>query len=128
MAEKAYVAIRTRLILLDIRPNDPIERRHVAQELRHRPKPRCRKPFREAGSRSSGCHLLQARNLRDRCREHRRPRRHFQIRALLEPLAARRAAERAPRSTRADLDDLATRTETLRMSAHWTEPSSCAGT
>ena len=31
MAEKAYVAIRDRLILLDIRPNDPIDDGALAQ-------------------------------------------------------------------------------------------------
>jgi DNA-binding GntR family transcriptional regulator len=35
------------------------------------------------------------------------------IRAQLEPLAARRAAERAPRATRAELDELASRIEAL---------------
>jgi DNA-binding GntR family transcriptional regulator len=35
------------------------------------------------------------------------------IRVQLEPLAARRAAERAPRPTRAELDELASRTEEL---------------
>ena len=36
-----------------------------------------------------------------------------EIRAQLEPLAARRAAERASRATRAELADLASKTETL---------------
>jgi DNA-binding GntR family transcriptional regulator len=36
-----------------------------------------------------------------------------EIRVQLEPLAARRAAERAPRMTRAELDELASRIEVL---------------
>jgi DNA-binding GntR family transcriptional regulator len=36
-----------------------------------------------------------------------------EIRVQLEPLAARRAAERAPRTTRSELDELASRVETL---------------
>ena len=36
-----------------------------------------------------------------------------EIRVQLEPLAARRAAERATRATRAELDELASRVEAL---------------
>src|SRR6478609_7756401 len=113
MADRAYAVIMDRLIMLDIRPNDPIDDGALAQELGIG-----RTPVREAlkrletdrlvvayarrGTFATGVDIADLAGISE-------------IRAQLEPLAARRAAERAPRSTRADLDDLATRTETLNV-------------
>src|SRR5215211_3063807 len=111
LADKAYVAIRDRLIMLDIRPGDPIDDDELAKDLGVG-----RTPVREALKRLEGDRLVVS-----------YPRRgtfatgmdisdlaHIsEIRAQLEPLAARRAAERAPRATRAELDELASRVEAL---------------
>src|SRR5919206_4669871 len=107
LADRAYVAIRDRLIMLDIRPGDPIDDDELAKALGVG-----RTPVREALKRLEGDRLVVS-----------YPRRgtfatgmdisdlaHISdIRAQLEPLAARRAAERAPRPTRTELDDLASR-------------------
>ena len=111
LADKAYVAIRDRLIMLDIRPGEPIDDGELARELGVG-----RTPVREALKRLEGDRLVVS-----------FPRRgtfatgmdiadlaHISdIRAQLEPLAARRAAERASRSARAELGELASRTEDL---------------
>jgi DNA-binding GntR family transcriptional regulator len=105
LAERAYVAIRDRLIMLDIRPSEPIDDDELAQALGVG-----RTPVREALKRLEGDRLVVS-----------FPRRgtfatgmditdlaHIsEIRAQLEPLAARRAAERAPRTVRAELAELA---------------------
>jgi DNA-binding GntR family transcriptional regulator len=111
LADRAYVAIRDRLIMLDIRPGDPIDDDELAKELGVG-----RTPVREALKRLEGDRLVVS-----------YPRRgtfatgmdisdlaHIsEIRAQLEPLAARRAAERAVRTAHADLEDLAARIQQL---------------
>lgn len=111
LADKAYVAIRDRLIMLGIRPGEPIDDGELARELDVG-----RTPVREALKRLEGDRLVVS-----------FPRRgtfatgmdiadlaHISdIRAQLEPLAARRAAERASRLVRAELGELASQTEEL---------------
>jgi DNA-binding GntR family transcriptional regulator len=113
LAERAYVAIRDKLIMLDIRPSEPIDDDALARALGVG-----RTPVREALKRLEGDRLVVS-----------FPRRgtfatgmditdlaHIsEIRAQLEPLAARRAAERAPREVRADLDELATQIKDLSV-------------
>ena len=111
MADRAYAVIRDRLIMLDIRPNDPLDDRALAQELGVG-----RTPVREAlnrlvlerlvvtyprrGTFATGVDIADLAGISE-------------IRAQLEPLAARRAAEHASRATRAELADLASRTAAL---------------
>jgi DNA-binding GntR family transcriptional regulator len=111
LADRAYLAIRDQLILLDIRPGDPIDDDELARSLGMG-----RTPVREALKRLEGDRLVVS-----------FPRRgtfatgmdiadlaHIsEIRLQLEPLAARRAAERAPLATRAELEELASRIEDL---------------
>ena len=111
LADKAYVAIRDRLIMLDIRPGDPIDDDELAKDLGVG-----RTPVREALKRLEGDRLVVS-----------YPRRgtfatgmdisdlaHISdIRAQLEPLAARRAAERTVRTAHAELEDLAARIQHL---------------
>ena len=115
MADRAYAVIRDRLIMLDIRPNDPLDDRALAQELGVG-----RTPVREAlnrlvlerlvvtyprrGTFATGVDIADLAGISE-------------IRAQLEPLAARRAAEHASRATRAELTDLASRTATLDVGA-----------
>ncbi|TKV56865.1 GntR family transcriptional regulator [Nakamurella flava] len=105
MADRAYQTITDRLIMLDIRPGDPIDDTALAQDLGIG-----RTPVREAlkrlevdrlvvayprrGTFATGVDIADLAGISD-------------IRAQLEPLAARRAAERAPRSVRAELTELA---------------------
>ena len=111
LADRAYLAIRDQLILLGIRPGEPIDDERLAESLGVG-----RTPVREALKRLEGDRLVVA-----------YPRRgtfatdleiadlaHVsEIRVQLEPLAARRAAERATRTTRDELRELASRTEEL---------------
>src|ERR687890_274605 len=111
LADRAYAAIRDRLIMLDIRPGDPIDDDQLAKDLGVG-----RTPVREALKRLEGDRLVVS-----------YPRRgtfatgmdisdlaHISdIRAQLEPLAARRAAERTVRTAHAELEDLAARIEHL---------------
>ncbi len=111
LADKAYVAIRDRLIMLVIRPGDPIDDDALAADLGVG-----RTPVREALKRLEGDRLVVS-----------YPRRgtfatgmdisdlaHIsEIRAQLEPLAARRAAERAIRMAPGELEELADRIEQL---------------
>src|SRR3954469_17138245 len=111
LADRAYVAIRDRLIMLDIRPGDPIDDDELAKELGVG-----RTPVREALKRLEGDRLVVS-----------YPRRgtfatgmdisdltHIsEIRAQLEPLAARRAAERVVRTAHAELEELASRIQQL---------------
>jgi DNA-binding GntR family transcriptional regulator len=111
LADKAYGAIRDRLIMLDIRPGEPIDDDQLGKDLGVG-----RTPVREALKRLEGDRLVVA-----------YPRRgtfatgmdisdlaHIsEIRAQLEPLAARRAAERAARTVQAELQDLAAHIEQL---------------
>lgn len=109
LADRAYLAVRDQLIMLDIQPGEPIDDDELAKALGVG-----RTPVREALKRLEGDRLVVS-----------FPRRgtfatgmdiadlaHIsEIRVQLEPLAARRAAERAPRSTRTELDELASRIE-----------------
>jgi DNA-binding GntR family transcriptional regulator len=111
LADRAYVAIRDRLIMLDIRPGDPIDDDELSKALGVG-----RTPVREALKRLEGDRLVVS-----------YPRRgtfatgmdisdlaHISdIRAQLEPLAARRAAERAVRGGQVDLEELAAHIEEL---------------
>jgi DNA-binding GntR family transcriptional regulator len=111
LAERAYVAIRDRLIMLDIRPGEPIDDDELARDLDVG-----RTPVREALKRLESDRLVVS-----------YPRRgtfatgmdisdlaHIsEIRAQLEPLAARRAAERAARTAPAELEALAASIERL---------------
>jgi DNA-binding GntR family transcriptional regulator len=111
LADKAYIAIRDQLIMLVIRPSEPIDDDVLAKSLGMG-----RTPVREALKRLEGDRLVVS-----------YPRRgtfatgmdiadlaHIsEIRVQLEPLAARRAAERAPRTTRTELGELASRIEAL---------------
>ncbi|CCH77408.1 Transcriptional regulator, GntR family [Nostocoides japonicum T1-X7] len=107
LAERAYLTLRDRLITLQIRPGEPIDDVKVAGELQVG-----RTPVREALKRLEDDRLVVA-----------YPRRGTfatvvditdlasinDIRAQLEPLAARRAAERATSAQRAELQDLVDR-------------------
>src|SRR6478672_7739886 len=111
MADRAYAVISDRLIMLDIRPNEPLDDRALAHELGVG-----RTPVREAlnrlvlerlvvtyprrGTFATGVDIADLASISE-------------IRAQLEPLAARRAAEHASRATRAELADLASRTAAL---------------
>jgi DNA-binding GntR family transcriptional regulator len=113
LADRAYVAIRDRLIMLDIRPGDPIDDDELSRALGVG-----RTPVREALKRLEGDRLVVS-----------YPRRgtfatgmdisdlaHIsEIRAQLEPLAARRAAERAVRGGQAELEELAAHIEQLQV-------------
>jgi len=109
LADRAYLALRDRLITLQIRPGEPIDDGQVARELEVG-----RTPVREALKRLEDDRLVIA-----------YPRRgtfatsvditdlaHInEIRLQLEPLAARRAAERATAVQRAELRELIARIE-----------------
>ena len=111
LADRAYLAIRDQLIMLDIQPGEPIDDDQLAKTLGVG-----RTPVREALKRLEGDRLVVS-----------YPRRGTfatgmdiadlayisEIRLQLEPLAARRAAERAPRTTRGELDELAVRVEAV---------------
>jgi DNA-binding GntR family transcriptional regulator len=114
LADRAYAAIKDRLIMLDIHPGDAIDDDALAGDLGVG-----RTPVREALKRLEGDRLVVS-----------YPRRGTfatrvdisdladisEIRAQLEPLAARRAAERAGRPARAELTELAARIEQLKVS------------
>src|SRR3954449_13096121 len=105
LADRAYVAIRDRLIMLDIRPGDPIDDDQLAKDLGVG-----RTPVREAlkrlevdrlvvsysrrGTFATGMDISDLAHISE-------------IRAQLEPLAAPRAAERSARSVPTELDELA---------------------
>jgi DNA-binding GntR family transcriptional regulator len=111
LADRAYRAIRDRLIMLDIQPGEPIDDDELARSLGVG-----RTPVREALKRLEGDRLVVS-----------FPRRgtfatgmdiadlaHIsEIRVQLEPLAARRAAERVSHASRAELEELAARVEAL---------------
>src|SRR5215218_11497761 len=111
LADKAYVAIRDRLIMLAIRPGDPIDDDALAQDLGVG-----RTPVREALKRLEGDRLVVSYSRRGTfatgmdlsALAH-----ISEIRAQLEPLAARRAAERAARTVQAELQGLAANIEQL---------------
>ena len=111
LADRAYVAIQDRLIMLDIRPNEAIVESDLAAQLGVG-----RTPVREAlkrleadrlvvsfprrGTFATGVDVADLRHI-------------SQIRVHLEPVAARTAAETASAAVRAELLDLADRTEAL---------------
>ena len=113
LADRAYLAVRDQLIILDIRPGEPIDDDQLAKSLGVG-----RTPVREALKRLEGDRLVVS-----------YPRRgtfatgmdiadlaHVsEIRVQLEPRAARRAAERAPRAVRAELEALASEVEALKI-------------
>jgi DNA-binding GntR family transcriptional regulator len=115
LADRAYVAIRDQLIMLEIRPGEPIDDDELARSLGVG-----RTPVREALKRLEGDRLVVT-----------YPRRgtfatgmditdlaHIsEIRVQLEPLAARRAAERAPRELRAELERMAGQIQDLDVGA-----------
>jgi DNA-binding GntR family transcriptional regulator len=105
LADRAYEGIRDRLVMLDIRPGDPLNDDVLAQELGTG-----RTPVREALKRLESDRLVVAYprrgtfatavNITDLA--------HIsEIRAQLEPLAASRAARNASAAGRARLSDLA---------------------
>ena len=111
LADKAYVAIRDRLIMLAIRPGDPIDDDALARDLGVG-----RTPVREAlkrlevdrlvvsyprrGTFATGMDISDLAHISE-------------IRAQLEPLAARRAAERSARTAPTELEQLAEHIEQL---------------
>lgn len=116
LAEQAYRELRDRLIMLDIRPGDPINDGQLATELGVG-----RTPVREALKRLETDHLVIS-----------YPRRGTfativditeladvsELRQLLEPLAARKAARNAGPALRAELNSVA---RTIEKLAHATE-------
>jgi DNA-binding GntR family transcriptional regulator len=111
LAEQAYRTIRDRLIMLDIAPGEPINEGRLAEELGFG-----RTPVREALKRLETDHLVAS-----------FPRRGTfattvditelaaisEVRQLLEPLAARKAALNTSEPLRADLREVAEALETL---------------
>lgn len=111
LAEQAYRTIRDRLIMLDIAPGEPINEGRLAEELGFG-----RTPVREALKRLETDHLVAS-----------FPRRGTfattvditelaaisEVRQLLEPLAARKAALNTNESIRADLREVAEGLATL---------------
>jgi len=111
LADRAYVAIRDKLIMLDIRPNAAIAESELATQLGVG-----RTPVREAlkrleadrlvmsfprrGTFATGVDVADLRHI-------------SQIRVHLEPVAARTAAEQASPAVRAELLELADRIEAL---------------
>jgi DNA-binding GntR family transcriptional regulator len=111
LADRAYLAIRDQLIMLDIQPGEPLDDDQLAKSLGMG-----RTPVREALKRLEGDRLVVSyarrgtfatgMDIADLA--------HIsEIRVQLEPLAARRAAERAPRATRTELGELASQIEAL---------------
>jgi DNA-binding GntR family transcriptional regulator len=114
LAEQAYRELRDRLIMLEIRPGDPINDGQLATELGVG-----RTPVREALKRLETDHLVIS-----------YPRRGTfativditeladvsELRQLLEPLAARKAARNASPAMRAELDSVARTIEELARS------------
>jgi DNA-binding GntR family transcriptional regulator len=105
LAERAYVAIRDQLIMLDLRPGEPIDddelakalgvgRTPVREALKRLEVDRLVVSFPRRGTFATGMDISDLAHISE-------------IRAQLEPLAARRAAERATRTDRAELADLA---------------------
>lgn len=111
LADRAYLAIRDRLIMLEIPPGEPIDddelaaslgvgRTPVREALKRLEVDRLVVSFPRRGTFTTGTDIADLAHISE-------------IRVQLEPLAAGRAAERAPRSTRTELDRLASATEAL---------------
>jgi DNA-binding GntR family transcriptional regulator len=105
LADKAYVAIRDRLIMLVIRPGDPIDddalagdlgvgRTPVREALKRLEVDRLVVSYPRRGTFATGMDISDLAHISE-------------IRVQLEPLAARRAAERSTRSAPTELDELA---------------------
>ncbi len=111
LAERAYVAIRDQLIMLDIRPGEPIDddglaralgvgRTPVREALKRLEVDRLVVSFPRRGTFATGMDISDLAHISE-------------IRVQLEPLAARRAAERATRGERAELAELAVRIQEM---------------
>ena len=111
LADRAYLAIRDQLIMLDIRPGEPINddalakslgvgRTPVREALKRLERDRLVMSFPRRGTFATGMDIADLAHISE-------------IRAQLEPLAARRAAERASGTTRTVLGELAAQIETL---------------
>ena len=111
LAERAYVAIRDQLIMLDLRPGEPIDddelakalgvgRTPVREALKRLEVDRLVVSFPRRGTFATGMDITDLAHISE-------------IRLQLEPLAARRAAERATRTERAELTELAVRIQEM---------------
>ena len=111
LADKAYLAIRDQLIMLEIEPGEPIDddllakslgmgRTPVREALKRLESDRLVVSYSRRGTFATGMDIADLAHVSE-------------IRVQLEPLAARRAAERAPRATRTELDELAARVEAI---------------
>src|SRR5690242_20153948 len=107
LADKAYLAIRDQLIMLEIEPGEPIDddllakslgmgRTPVREALKRLESDRLVVSYSRRGTFATGMDIADLAHVSE-------------IRVQLEPLAARRAAERAPRATRTELGELASR-------------------
>ncbi len=115
LADRAYVAIRDQLIMLEIRPNEPIDddalarslgvgRTPVREALKRLEVDRLVVSFPRRGTFATGMDITDLAHISE-------------IRVQLEPLAARRAAERAVRETRLELADMAAEIAALDVGA-----------
>jgi DNA-binding GntR family transcriptional regulator len=111
LADKAYLAIRDKLIMLEISPGEPIDddllakslgmgRTPVREALKRLESDRLVVSYSRRGTFATGMDIADLAHVSE-------------IRVQLEPLAARRAAERAPRATRTELADLAARVQEI---------------
>jgi DNA-binding GntR family transcriptional regulator len=111
LAERAYLAIQDRLIMLDIRPGEPIDdydlatvldmgRTPVREALKRLEVDRLVVSFPRRGTFATGVDISDLAHISE-------------IRAQLEPLAARRAADHATRTDRAELAELADRIQAM---------------
>jgi DNA-binding GntR family transcriptional regulator len=114
LADRAYIAIRDQLIMLEIRPNAPIDddalasslgvgRTPVREALKRLESDRLVVSYPRRGTFATGMDITDLAHISE-------------IRVQLEPLAARRAAERALREVRAELAELATQIAELDVS------------
>jgi DNA-binding GntR family transcriptional regulator len=111
LADRAYVAIRDQLIMLDIKPNEPIDddalardlgvgRTPVREALKRLESDRLVVSFPRRGTFATGVDITDLAHISE-------------IRVQLEPLAARRAAERSAAALREDLEGMAAQIEAL---------------
>jgi DNA-binding GntR family transcriptional regulator len=111
LAERAYLAIQDRLIMLDIRPGEPIDdydlakalgmgRTPVREALKRLEVDRLVVSFPRRGTFATGVDISDLAHISE-------------IRAQLEPLAARRAADHATRTERAEVAELADRIQAM---------------
>ena len=115
LADRAYIAIRDQLIMLEIHPNEPIDddvlarslgvgRTPVREALKRLEVDRLVVSYPRRGTFATGMDITDLAHISE-------------IRVQLEPLAARRAAERAPRELRGELAALADRLVELEVDA-----------